>query len=255
MESERSYIGELDWETVENILKYLDYPSIVSFCDRPDFKRFCEHPIIRERVIDPKKAEYIDENNLIEDLLSSTDPYVFQETFELIDITDIPEDELVSYVNRRHTYNPLDREILEVLIENGMDPNIRLGGDQTLLMRAAGDGQFDFVHFLLEHGADDRLRDYEDLNAFDWAQDKIAAIESNPEHFIWPYWEEEEEDEDRDYAAEHLENTKEVAKMLKALENQRRLQKFEMVTMDPRTGHHPIPRELFGRIKYYMDES
>lgn len=86
MKSGRSYIGELDGETVENILKKIDYPIIASFCKRPDFERFCQHPTIRESVIDPKKAAYIDEHNLVEKLFSSTDPEVFQEAFQLIDI-------------------------------------------------------------------------------------------------------------------------------------------------------------------------
>lgn len=253
MASARSYIGELDWETVQNILKYLDYPTIVSFCERPDFRDFCRNPIIRESVIEPKKAAYIEENDLIEELLSSTDPEVFQETLGLIDITDIPEDDLVFYVDRRHAYDPLHQEIFEVLIENGMDPNIRLGDDQTLLMRAAYVEEIDFMDFLLEHGADDGLRDNEALTALNFAQRKVNEIESNPEYFKWPYGEDEEIEEGRDYAAEHLENAKEAVRMLRALENQRRLQKFKEVTTDPRVGHHPIPSELFGRIKYYMD--
>jgi len=53
----------------------------------------------------------------------------------------------------------------------------------------------------------------------------------------------------------HVPRLSNMLKVLRIPENQCRIDKFKEVTLDPHTGTHPIPHEIFDRILHTMNEA
>jgi ankyrin repeat protein len=68
-------------------------------------------------------------------------------------------------------------DMLEVLLDNGADVNMRTDEGRTALMQAAAYGSVKTVRFLLTRGADRNLQDNEGRTALDLAQAGLAATD------------------------------------------------------------------------------
>jgi len=59
---------------------------------------------------------------------------------------------------------------------------------------------------------------------------------------------------DKELFDRHVPRLSNMLKVLRIPENRCRMDKFKEVTLDPHTGTHPIPHEIFDRILHIMNE-
>ena len=71
--------------------------------------------------------------------------------------------------------NAYKADIIKLLVEKGADINAQDGRGCTALMRAAYIGYPELVNFLLEHGADKSVKDYEGNLAIHYVRKECLA--------------------------------------------------------------------------------